>query len=42
MENAIRLCQAQGFVRKAAVRLGELELFKFAKRLEGKPVSAGK
>ena len=29
MKDAIRLCEANGFVRKATIQLGDLDLFKF-------------
>ena len=30
MQNAIALCEANGFAKKATIRLGDLDLFKFA------------
>ncbi len=34
MENAIRLCQANGFAKKATIHLGGLDLFKFTLHLQ--------
>lgn len=35
MQDAIRLCQATGFIRRATIQLGSLDLFKFTLRLGG-------
>lgn len=34
MKDAIRLCEANGFIRRATIRLGSLDLFKFTLHLE--------